>query len=64
MSNKLYLKNLQSSLINFGIFYSKGDLHRWGDSKSYFGCTDYHSSKDLKSAVAWAEGYLQAKDHK
>ncbi len=62
MSDKHYFKSLQNSLVKFGIFYSKGALHRWGDSKSYFGCIDYHSSKNQKSAIAWAEGFLHAKD--
>ncbi len=63
MTNKYYFKSIQESLKKYGIYYSKGDLHRWGDSQSYFGCIDYHSSKDLKNAISWAEGYLQAMDH-
>ena len=63
MKDKHYFSSLRQSLEKYGIYYSKGDLHRWGDSKSYFGCTNYHSLKDLESATAWAEGYLQAIDH-
>ena len=53
------LEFLKKELTRYGIFYSKGSLHRWGSSGNYFGCKDYHSTKNLDSCIAWAEGFLE-----
>tara|TARA_R100000458_G_C8084322_1_gene117700 strand:+ start:103 stop:327 length:225 start_codon:yes stop_codon:yes gene_type:complete len=57
--NSTRLDFLKSKLNQYGIYYSHGDLHRWGDSENYFGCKNYFSSKDKVNCIVWAEGFLE-----